>query len=286
MCKRKPGNVNEEKRGRLEYEGKHLRRNYYIRTMKYFLALTIIAASCKSSSNINKPDPVYTLVWSDEFNGTSVDLSSWNYNTGGKGWGNNEQEYYTDQNATIENGNLVITGKAETIGSNGYTSSRLTTQGKREFLYGKVEASIKIPAGQGLWPAFWMLGANINTVNWPLCGEIDIMEHINADSIFYGTLHWVNNQKVSAGNQINSAPENYHVYAIEWNADAINWSLDGVKFHSVEIKNNINSTEEFHKPFFILLNLAIGGDWPGQSIDQNKLPAKMFVDYVRVYQKQ
>ena len=265
---------------------KHLRRNYYIRTMKYFLILTIIAASCKSSSDIKKPDPVYTLVWADEFNGTSVDPSNWNYNTGGEGWGNHEQEYYTDQNATIEDGNLVITGKAETIVSNGYTSSRLNTQGKREFLYGKIEASIKIPAGQGLWPAFWMLGANINTVNWPLCGEIDIMEHINADSIFYGTLHWVNNQQVSAGNQINAAPENYHVYAIEWNADTINWSLDGVKFHSVEIKNNINSTEEFHKPFFILLNLAIGGDWPGQTIDQNKLPAKMFVDYVRVYQKQ
>lgn len=250
------------------------------------IAIIPLLTSCKPSSGIKKPDSSYTLVWADEFNGNTLDLSSWNYNTGGEGWGNNEQQYYTDQNATIENGILVITGKAEAIGSNPYTSSRITTKGKREFLYGKIEAKIKIPAGQGLWPAFWMLGANIDAVNWPQCGEIDIMEHINADSIFYGTLHWVNNEKVSSGNQTISPPEEYHVYSIEWDADAISWFLDGIKFHSVEIKNNINSTEEFHKPFFVLLNLAIGGNWPGQTIDQSKLPAGMLVDYVKVYQKQ
>jgi beta-glucanase (GH16 family) len=111
------------------------------------------------------------------------------------------------------------------------------------------------------------------------------MEHINADSIFYGTLHWVNNQKVSSGNKTKAAPDDYHVYAIEWNADSISWLLDDKKYHSVEIKNNFNSTEEFHKPFFILLNLAIAGDWPGQEVDQSKIPAQLFVDYVRVYQQ-
>jgi beta-glucanase (GH16 family) len=118
-----------------------------------------------------------------------------------------------------------------------------------------------------------------------VCGEIDIMEHINKDSIFYGTLHWVNNEKVSSGNQMTAIPEDYHVYSIEWTADAIDWYIDDTKFHSVNIKDSINSTEEFHKPFFILLNLAIGGNWPGQIIDTTKIPAKMFVDYVRVYQK-
>jgi beta-glucanase (GH16 family) len=254
--------------------------------MKYMIIVSVLFVyACKPSSDIKK-EQGYKLVWSDEFDQTAVNTTNWNFNIGGEGWGNNEQEYYTDKNATIEDGNLVITCKPETTGSNAYTSSRMTTKGKREFLYGKIEAKIKIPAGQGLWPAFWMLGANIDQVNWPLCGEIDIMEHINADSIFYGTLHWVNDQKVSAGNKLNAAPEDFHVYTIEWNEDAISWLLDGNKYHSVQIKDNIQSTEEFHKPFFILLNLAIGGDWPGQTIDKSKLPAKMLVDYVRVYQKQ
>ena len=255
--------------------------------MKHFVILVIagIVNSCSPSSGLKKTDPAYTLVWADEFNGTSIDMNNWNYNIGGEGWGNDEQEYYTDKNATIEDGHLVIAGKAEQVGSNGYTSSRLTTKTKREFTYGKIEARIKIPAGQGLWPAFWMLGSNIDAVGWPVCGEIDIMEHINADSIFYGTLHWVNNEKVSSGNQMIAIPEEFHVYGIEWTADAIDWYIDGTKFHSVNIKDSINSTEEFHKPFFILLNLAIGGDWPGQIIDTTKIPAKMLVDYVRLYQK-
>lgn len=254
--------------------------------MKYVVILIAVTiAACKPSSGINKSDPSYTLVWSDEFNGSSIDSSAWNYNIGGHGWGNNEQQYYTDKNAAIVNGNLVITGKAEKINDNGYTSTRITTKGKHEFQYGKIEARIKITPGQGLWPAFWMLGANIDNVGWPKCGEIDIMEHINADSVFYGTLHWVNNEKVSAGNHMNAAPGDYHVYAIEWDADSISWLLDDAKFHSVEIRNNMNSTEEFHQPFFILINLAIGGDWPGQIVDPGKIPAEMLVDYVRVYQK-
>jgi beta-glucanase (GH16 family) len=258
----------------------------YIHPMKYIAGIIAIAFfACKSSSGIGKNTSSYALVWSDEFNGSSLDQKNWNYNIGGHGWGNNEQEYYTDKNATVENGNLVITGKAETVDSNAYTSSRITTKGKHEFQYGKIEARMKIPTGQGLWPAFWMLGANIDQVNWPQCGEIDIMEHINSDSTFYGTLHWVNSQKVSSGNKTKAAPDDYHVYAIEWNADSISWLLDNKKYHSVEIKNNINSTEEFHKPFFILLNLAIAGDWPGQEVDQSKIPAQMIVDYVRVYQQ-
>ena len=225
----------------------------------------------------------YQLVWSDEFDSTAVNTSAWNFETGGGGWGNNEKEYYQPNNATVENGNLVITAKKETVGSNGYTSSRMTTQGKKEFTYGKIEARIKIPVGMGLWPAFWMLGSDVNTTAWPACGETDIMEHINADSIIYGTIHWDNNGHVQDGGNTASLPSDYHVYSVEWDASSISWFIDSVRYSTSYITNN--STEEFHLPFFILLNLAVGGNWPGQTIDDSQMPAKMYVDYVRVYQK-
>lgn len=225
-----------------------------------------------------------TLVWSDEFEGTAVNTSNWNYDIGGGGWGNNEKQYYQAANATVANGNLVITAKKQRVKANNYTSARLKTQGKREFTYGKIEARIKLPIGQGLWPAFWMLGANINTVSWPKCGEIDVMEHINTENTTYGTLHWDNNGYASYGGSTNTTPADYHVYAVEWDAAAIRWYVDGVKFHEANILNSINGTEEFHRPQFILLNVAVGGNWPGQTIDNSKLPASMYVDYVRVYQ--
>ena len=127
--------------------------------------------------------PVYALVWSDEFNGTAVDTSKWHFETGGGGWGNNEEEYYQPHNATVANGNLVITVKKESVGGESYTSTRMTTQNRVTQTYGRIEARIKMPVGQGMWPAFWMLGNNISTVSWPTCGEIDIMEHINTDSL-------------------------------------------------------------------------------------------------------
>ena len=234
-----------------------------------------------SASNIKG----YELVWSDEFNGSIIDTSNWNFEIGGEGWGNHEQEYYQPANATVSDGNLIITGKKENVQSNHYTSSRMTTKSKHEFLYGKIEARIKIPVGQGLWPAFWMLGSNINTVDWPACGETDIMEHINTDSLMYGTLHWDNNGHVQSGDTLTSTPSDYHIYGIEWDSASIRWYLDGVKYHEVNILNGINSTDEFHHPFYLLLNLALGGDWPGQTIDDSKIPAKMYVDYVRVYKK-
>lgn len=253
------------------------------------LSFTLLPASCKKNIQSGEPPldtPAYKLVWSDEFDGTQLNTSSWNFETGGTGWGNNEKEFYQAGNTTVANGNLIIAAKKENAGSNNYTSSRITTQGKHEFTYGKIEARIMIPVVQGLWPAFWMLGANINSVGWPLCGETDIMEHINTDSLFYGTIHWDNNGHVSYGGKTVAASSSaYHVYAIEWDSSAIRWYLDGVKYQEANILNNINSTEEFQKPFFIILNLAVGGDWPGQTIDDTKLPASMLIDYVRVYQK-
>ncbi|WP_121353906.1 glycoside hydrolase family 16 protein [Flavisolibacter nicotianae] len=224
------------------------------------------------------------LVWSDEFDGTSVNTANWSFETGGGGWGNNEKEYYQAANATVSNGNLVITAKKQRVKANNYTSARLKTQGKREFTYGRIEARIKLPLGQGLWPAFWMLGANINTVSWPGCGETDIMEHINTENTIYGTIHWDNNGHASYGGNTTTTPADYHVYAVEWDATSMRWYVDNVQYLTADITNGINGTEEFQKPFFILLNMAVGGNWPGQTIDDSKLPASMYIDYVRVYQ--
>lgn len=263
-------------------------RYCYLFTLSTVLLFTSCSAASKDKPPVRDTVPTvttYQLVWSDEFDGNTVNTANWNFETGGQGWGNHEQEFYQAPNATVADGNLLITGRKEEVGSNHYTSSRMTTQGKHEFLYGKIEARIKIPVGQGIWPAFWMLGANINTVGWPACGETDIMEHINTDSLLYGTLHWDNNGHQQNGDTLTYTPAQYHVYTVEWDANSIRWALDSVQYHQVDISNNVNSTEECHKPFFLLLNLALGGDWPGQVIDDSKLPALMYVDYVRVYQK-
>jgi beta-glucanase (GH16 family) len=223
----------------------------------------------------------YQLTWSDEFDGNSVNIANWNFEIGGNGWGNMEREYYQASNATVDNGTLIITAKKENIYLNDYTSARMTTKGKVEFTYGKIEARIMIPIGQGLWPAFWMLGANISSVNWPACGETDIMEHINTDSLIYSTIHWDNNGHVSNGGNTTSTPSQYHVYGVEWDQLSIRWYIDGVQYYEAGISNN--DADEFRKPFFIILNLAVGGNWPGQTIDDSKFPARMYVDYVRVY---
>jgi beta-glucanase (GH16 family) len=229
----------------------------------------------------------YQLVWSDEFNGTSVNTSNWTMETGAGGWGNNEKQFYQSQNATVSNGNLVITARKETVQGWPYTSARMISKGKREFTYGRIEARIRVSQGQGQWPAFWMLGANISpNVPWPQCGEIDIMENTNTSNTVLGTIHWFNNGHAQYGGNTGTTPTNYHVYRIDWTPTGITWFVDGVQFHIANIQNNINGTDEFHRPFFIIMNLAIGGNLPGQNIDESRLPANMFVDYVRVYQMQ
>ncbi len=230
----------------------------------------------------------WQLVWQDEFtNGISSD---WVFETGNgsSGWGNNELEYYRRENATIENGQLVITAKRESFGGFNYTSARMKTQGNRSWKYGKFEARIKMPAFSGIWPAFWMLGNTISdpNVGWPACGEIDIMEHINAENRTYGTPHWRdhNNNYASYGGNTFCTVTDYHIYSVEWDANYIRWFLDGAKFHEMYIGGGINGTSEFHANHFLLLNMAVGGNWPGFNIDLNGFPAKMYVDYVRVYQ--
>lgn len=251
--------------------------------MKTTLRSLLGAAAFALLSHAAAQAQTYQLVWADEFNGSIS--PDWQFETGGGGWGNNEKQYYQAANASVANGNLLITARKQTVGGMPYTSSRMITKGRKEFTYGKIEARMKLPLGQGLWPAFWMLGGNINTVSWPACGEIDVMEHINSENKVYGTPHWDSNGHAEYGGSVVTTPQDYHVYTVEWDASSIRWFLDGTQYHVMSILNNTGSTEEFHRPFFLLLNLAVAGNWPGQTVDESKIPATMYVDYVRVYQK-
>ena len=248
---------------------------------------TIIFLLCLVACSAPKNEPAWKLVWSDEFNYTGLpDTSNWGNEVGFIR--NHELQYYTRQrieNSRVVNGNLLIIGRKESFNSANYTSVSLVTDGKHSWTYGKVEARMKLPKGQGMWPAFWMLGQNIHTVGWPKCGEIDIMEHINNEELLHGTLHWFNGGHVSSGGTTPCDVTKFHTYSIEWDKDAVRLLLDGNKYRELNIKDGINNTEAFHKPQYIILNLAIGGDWPKNPDVTTVFPDTVFVDYVRVYQK-
>ena len=250
--------------------------------MKKLLFLLLVLTACSQSK-----DPDWKLVWSDEFNYRDYLIRK----TGEMKSDLSEIMSFSIihperiENSVIHDGNLLIIGRKEPYDSAEYTSASLTTDGKHSWTYGKIEARMKLPKGQGIWPAFWMLGQNIHQVGWPRCGEIDIMEHINNEDILYGTLHWHNEKHVSSGAKIPCACDQYHNYSRLNGIDSIKWFLDGAKYHGVCIKDSINSTSEFHKPHYIILNLAIGGDWPKNPDEITQFPDTVFVDYVRVYQK-
>jgi beta-glucanase (GH16 family) len=249
----------------------------------------------------------WQLVWSDEFNqpdGSSPNPTNWTFETGNNGgWGNNELEYYTSRtnNARIENGQLVITAIQESFGGQNYTSARMKTQGLQSWTYGRMEASIKIPRGQGLWPAFWMLGTNIGPpgVGWPTCGEIDIMENIgktnnNEQAKAYGTIHGPQgggdyNGGAGVGGTYTlpgggALADNFHLYAIEWTTNQIKWFVDSnLYFTATPASLPGGSTWVFTAPQFILLNVAVGGNFPGNPSNYTVFPQQMLVDYVRVY---
>lgn len=247
------------------------------------LIILLFFLSCTSKTD----EKNWKLVWSDEFNYSGLpDSTKWGYDVGYIA--NNELQYYTRrrlENSIVTDGNLLIIGRKELFNNSSYTSARLITDGKNSWTYGKVEARMKLPTGQGIWPAFWMLGQNIHSVGWPACGEIDIMEHINNEELLHGTLHWFNDKHVSSGGVTLCDVTKFHNYSIEWDKISVRLFLDGNKYYEVNIKDNINSTEEFHKPHFIILNLAIGGDWPKNPDMTTVFPDTVFVDYVRVYQK-
>lgn len=237
--------------------------------------------------------PGYTMVWSDEFDGNSVNESNWNFEIGAGGWGNNELQYYLKENTTVKDGYLSIEAKKQSAGNSIYTSSRLTTQRKKSFQYGRVDIRAAMPEGQGLWPALWMLGDNISSIGWPACGEIDIMEMVGgtangkSDNTTHGTIHWrgTNNDHASYGNSKTNGKklsEEFHVYSIIWDANTIKWYFDDVLYNTADIRPEALS--EFHDKFFFIMNVAVGGNWPGSPDETTNFPQKMWVDYVRVYQ--
>ncbi len=258
------------------------------------------------SSGGGTSEPGWTLTWSDEFNGangSAVDSSKWSYDTGGGGWGNQELEYYTSgtQNAVVENGSLVITATPDGASSYScwygpcqYTSARLNTSGKFSQQYGRFEARIQIPEGQGVWPAFWMLGENIGSAGWPGCGEIDIMENIGSTpDTTYGTTHgpgpgnYPGEGLSGAFNGGTMMGAGYHVYATEWSPSSVAFYVDGTLYWTVTPSSlPAGATWVWNQPFFILLNFAVGGQWPGSPNGSTSWPQQMLVDYVRVYTAQ
>jgi beta-glucanase (GH16 family) len=267
------------------------------------LPLLLFSADQHLAVNRNKN---YDLVWHDEFdgrNGSLPDPKKWTYDLGGGGWGNQELESYTNraENARIENGNLVITARKENYEgpdqiAREYTSARLKTQGLFSQTYGRFEARIKIPSGQGMWPAFWMLGDNISSVGWPKCGEIDIMENVGKEpGMVHGSLHGpmtsgaatdlTSTARLSGGKDFAAA---FHLYAVEWDPDVVRLYVDETLYATFSA-SSVASTPAtagswvFDHPFFLVLNVAVGGNWPGPPDSTTTFPQTMLIDYVRVY---
>ena len=247
-----------------------------------------------------KPSPTpdgervnWNLVWQDEFDGKTLDLHNWTFDLGANGWGNSEMEEYTDHtdNVRVENGNLIIEARQDETAKYGFSSARIKTQDLQAWQYGRVEARLKLPQGQGIWPAFWMLGSNISTTSiWPDCGEIDIMEFIGKEpNHIYNTVH---GPGYSGAKGIGSHTElaqgflqnDFHVYAIEWEPTEIRWYIDDTQTFKVTA-NDTPGKWVFDHPFFIILNLAVGGGWPGFPDSSTIFPQQLLVDYIRVYQQ-
>jgi beta-glucanase (GH16 family) len=237
--------------------------------------------------------PGYTLAWSDEFNGTALNTSYWNQETGGGGWGNNELEYYTSstKNTFLSNGNLIIEARKEAISGSNYSSGRMTTQNKKTFTFGRIDIRAKLPVSKGMWPALWLLGSNISSVPWPGCGETDLMELIGTyPGRVYGTAHW----KTLAGAHDSKGTlydlptgnfsQQFHVFSLVWTTDQMKWLIDDQLYLTVNKSDLGTSNYPFNASQFLIFNVAVGGDWPGAPDTGTAFPQRMFVDYVRVFQ--
>jgi beta-glucanase (GH16 family) len=262
-------------------------------------AAVVDASGADASTDASSALPGWKLVWSDEFDGAAgalLDSSRWVYETGGGGFGNNQLEFDTNrgENASLDgNGELVITARKESYMGHMYTSVRLKTQGKFEHTYGRYESRMRIPFGQGMWPAFWMMGVDIGSAGWPTCGEIDIMENIGREpDTIHGTVH---GPGYSGGNGIGAPSklaagqrfaDDYHVFAIEWEKDVVRWYVDGNLYQTRTPKDLPSGAKwVYDHPFFLLLNLAVGGQWPGNPDAMTTFPQTLKVDYVRVYDR-
>jgi beta-glucanase (GH16 family) len=285
----------------LKSMGAAMRRNW--NCPKWHAAIFLISV-CAAAQGVAQSDRAgWNLVWSDEFNpanGSSVDSSKWVAESGGNGWGNQELEYYTTrpQNAFEEDGNLVIKVLEEKYtGADGvtrnFTSARLKTQGKFSQKYGRFEARIKVPYGKGIWPAFWMLGDDIEKKGWPKCGEIDIMENIGKEpSTVHGTIHgpgYSGGKGIGAPFELPAGQrfaDDFHVFAIEWEPKAIRFYVDDYLYETRTPADLPTKAKwVYQHPFFMLLNVAVGGGWPGNPDGSTTFPQTMLVDYVRVYRR-
>jgi len=258
--------------------------------------LLFYIASCTPETGQKVDQHNWLLTWSDEFDGAAgvlPDATKWTFDIGNGGWGNQELQYYTNrpENVSLDGtGNLVITAKSESFGGASFTSARIKTQGLFTQAYGRFEARIKTPYGPGIWPAFWMLGANNETVAWPQCGEIDIMElKGHQPSINHGSLHGPGYSGASAITDtyalLNDRFDNgYHIFAVEWDADKIDFFVDGYLYQRVS-KSTVTSKGEwvYDHPFYLILNVAVGGNFAGFPTSETPFPQKMTIDYVRVY---
>jgi len=261
-----------------------------------FIMLLLIG--CKKEAKQTLPERSWELVWSDDFAGASgnaPDNTKWSLDigTGTKGWGNDELQYYTNRSSNIQldgSGKLVITARSESFSGAYFTSARIKTKGKFSQVYGRFEARIKTPTGPGLWPAFWMLGANIDTKPWPQCGEIDIMEQRGQQpAITHGTLH---GPGYSGGNSIGKAyaltngrfDTDYHIYAVEWGENYIDFFVDNFLFQRLT-PDDVTGQWVYNQPFYLLLNVAVGGNFVGFPTSGTPFPQSMYVDYVKVYKQ-
>ncbi|AZA89129.1 Beta-glucanase precursor [Chryseobacterium nakagawai] len=251
--------------------------------------LALFALNCAS----NKADSGRKLIWSDEFNGKGLpDSLKWNYDVGGDGYGNDEAQFYTKnrlENARMENGNLVIEAKKENWEKNTYTSARLLTKGKFSFQYGTIEVRAKLPKGRGTWPAIWMMSENMK--KWPDDGELDIMEHVGFNpGYIHASVHTKKYNHILGTQKtdtlmVKDVNEKFHVYKADWTPEKINVYIDDQKIFTYENKEKTYEAWPFDQPYFIILNLAVGGFWGGkEGIDDTIFPQKYYIDYVRVYQ--
>jgi len=259
-----------------------------------FSSVTLLSSS---SDKVTEPAEVTSssssspYLWHDEFD--FIDTTQWSFETGASGWGNNEWQYYTNrsENAYVQDGVLHIRANKEDYEGAKYTSARMITKGKFSFTYGTIEARIALPTGNGIWPAFWMLGENIDAVSWPACGEIDIIEAVNSEDVVYGTNHWQaggnqadygNNTKDYYGTSKELDITQFHNYKMVWNEKLIAMYVDDFKYQEIAIENAADGLEAFHKPQFFILNVAVAGNWPGFEVDDAQFPNEMLVDYIRV----
>ena len=273
----------------------------------YCVCTLFIVSSCSSDDEVVTPvDPVvnetpegYALVWADEFNGDAINFEYWNHELGDgtayglpAGWGNNELQLYTDQathsgiDKTDDVSALRITAVEESAGA--YRSAKLTSQNKISVRFGRVDVKAKMPSGQGIWPAIWMLGDNIDEISWPGCGEIDIVEVLGQEpDRMYSTVHFTNSDNSlesiqGESNNFGDLSSDYHVYTVEWTPEQIRFLLDGTMINELAIEDDM---KEFLRSFYIILNVAVGGYWPGDPDNTTVFPQQMLVDYVRVYEQ-